>query len=90
MPKDTVLSALRVLVGKESEERSFDVLVSSLFLISHLVSSFCLGTDVRNHPILIHCKQGKVKPQTLFIRFHKLWVENRLRSNGVSVFCLAA
>ncbi|XP_048598223.1 tyrosine-protein phosphatase DSP5 isoform X1 [Brassica napus] len=59
MPKDTVLSALRVLVGKESEERSFDVLVSSLFLISHLVSSFCLGTDVRNHPILIHCKQGK-------------------------------
>ncbi|KAG7555478.1 Protein-tyrosine phosphatase-like [Arabidopsis suecica] len=58
MPKDTVLSALRVLVGKEPKRDPFDVLLASLF--SCLInSSVFLLTDVRNHPILIHCKRGK-------------------------------
>ncbi|KAL0874293.1 hypothetical protein Bca101_023998 [Brassica carinata] len=58
MPKDTVLSALRVLVGKASERETLSYLISFSFPLSHYLP-VCLPTDVRNHPILIHCKQGK-------------------------------
>ena len=59
MPKDTVLDALKVLVGKYSNTQHC-LFFSCCCLMMSLINVLCFSVDVRNHPILIHCKAGKV------------------------------
>ncbi|KVI07919.1 Protein-tyrosine phosphatase, active site-containing protein [Cynara cardunculus var. scolymus] len=50
--KGTITDALKVLIGNGSRTRMFYYTLSSY----RIIGSFA---DVRNHPVLIHCKRGK-------------------------------
>lgn len=58
--KDSIMEALKVLIGTENLTISFNFEMH-MFFISLLIPSFhFVVSDVRNHPVLIHCKRGKV------------------------------
>lgn len=57
---DTIMDALKVLVGIQSIPL-FSFKYYLLFIIYYSYSlQFFRVSDVRNHPVLIHCNRGKV------------------------------
>jgi protein tyrosine/serine phosphatase len=67
IPQDTIREALQVVLGNASTSKlSYFIpdLINCYKLrdinIYHFI--FVFNADVKNHPILIHCKRGKVCP----------------------------
>lgn len=62
IPEETIREALKVVIGKSSTlHMLLLVLGITLLHLMNFHSLVCpLETDVRNHPVLIHCKRGKV------------------------------
>lgn len=76
MPIDTIMDALRLLLGNEIKQLwSLSYLVHQTLSFSDynypLLFDF---VDVRNHPVLIHCKQGKVFALTLLAHLQLVFI----------------
>ena len=65
IPEDTIREALKVALGTLNQEnctllfypRHYEIFRLRILVILIL---FLFNTDARNHPVLIHCKRGKV------------------------------
>ena len=63
---DAIREALNILIGTEFINHGIDSFSFIFFFYQHVLPWWiskifhCLLTDVRNRPVLIHCKQGKV------------------------------
>ncbi|XP_022746976.1 probable tyrosine-protein phosphatase At1g05000 isoform X1 [Durio zibethinus] len=69
--KDAIRAALKILIGTEFINIFF-FLTSMFYLYGFLRYFYCLFTDVRNHPVLIHCKRGKHRTGSLVGCLRKL------------------
>jgi protein tyrosine/serine phosphatase len=65
IPEDRIREALKVVLGTKMFYRFISCLSSFLSrFFPDEISNYCV--DTRNHPVLIHCKRGKVKEQDCF------------------------
>lgn len=60
IPRGIITDALKVLIGNESSTIMFYCANLLPFFSKILIFTARSFADVRNHPILIHCKRGKV------------------------------
>uniref|UniRef100_A0A0A9DC57 Tyrosine specific protein phosphatases domain-containing protein n=1 Tax=Arundo donax TaxID=35708 RepID=A0A0A9DC57_ARUDO len=81
IPVDAIMGALRVLLGTELGSIFPDYLCCCPILFSENFENifsdsnpvaFLRSSDVRNHPVLIHCKRGKHRTGCLVGCFRKL------------------
>lgn len=64
IPKSVITDALKVLIGNESSIPNlccqWELLISFFEMTLIFYETLDSFADVRNHPVLIHCKRGKV------------------------------
>jgi protein tyrosine/serine phosphatase len=67
IPEDRIREALKVVLGTKMFYRIISYLSHPFLIASSLteIPNYCV--DTRNHPLLIHCKRGKVKEHDYFL-----------------------
>ena len=66
IPRGIITDALKVLIGNESSAIMYYCVNLLPFFLKILIFTARSFADVRNHPILIHCKRGKVCSKSSF------------------------
>lgn len=77
IPEDAIREALKVVLGNMSNLHYCATFSAELLLVYALLmfSLWCPHADARNHPVLIHCKRGKVWLYISLIAY-KLRIQN--------------